>query len=108
MSQQVKSTFLKKISETSPTVLKRPAISELVKAYEDLEKTLRVLKKNCEKNLVDADSTLRQINVRKLIDQLSRSKKKLERKIGNTILLEKQSLKKRIRAFTTLTRSNRV
>lgn len=101
MRPQFKNTFLRTISETSPRVLKRPGISELVKAYEDLEKTLRVLKANCERNFV-GESSLRHINVRKLITQLSRSKKKLERKIGNTILLEKQSLKKRVRALTAL------
>lgn len=91
----MKRTLLKRISDSSPSVLNRPSVLELIRAYEDFERTLKDLKKTCEKNLL-TDSSLGQINVRKLIEQLSRSKKKLARKISNTILLEKQSLQKRI------------
>jgi hypothetical protein len=42
--------------------------------------------------------------VRKLIAQLSRSKRRIERKIGNTLLLEKQHLKRKIKTFTSTLR----
>lgn len=79
--------------------MKNRKINELVRVYHDLEKTLKLLRKNAERNLA-LESSLRHINVRKLIAQLSRSKRRIERKIGNTLLLEKQHLKRRIRELT--------
>ena len=96
MQEPIKESFLKIIYTTPPRILKKPQLSELVRVYEDLEKTLRDLKSTYGKH----DGAFPQINVRKLISQLSRSKKKLERKIGNTILLEKQQIKRRIRQLT--------
>lgn len=75
-------------------------IDDLIRVYHDLEKTLKHLKENAERNLA-IESSLRQINVRKLILQLSRSKRRIERKIGNTLLLEKQHLKRRLKALAT-------
>jgi hypothetical protein len=92
--EEVEESFLHKIYSTSPHRLRGSKINELIRVYQDLEKTLRGLKDTAGKS---AESSLRQINVRKLIVQLSRSKRRLERKIGNTLLLEKQHLKKRIR-----------
>jgi hypothetical protein len=79
--------------------MKKRNIDDLVRVYHDLEKTLQVLRKSAEKNF--AHPSVGQIDVRKLIARLSASKRKLRRKIGNTILLEKQSLKKRIKEFTS-------
>jgi len=70
-------------------------LDELVKVYHDLEKTLRGLKAMAER----AECHLGTINVRKLITQLSLSKRRIERKIGNTLLLDKRHLKRR---FTDL------
>jgi len=92
-----KESFLRKIYQTSPVLLKKRKLNELVRVYQDLEKTLKNLKKSAER----AETTLGHINVRKLISQLSRSKRRLERKIGNTILLEKQHLKRRIKVLTS-------
>lgn len=75
-------------------------LEELVRVYEDLENTLKILRR---KGLTER-SPLHQINVRKLVAQLSRSKRRLERKISNTILLEKQVLKRRLRSFIPATR----
>ena len=97
MQEPLKESFLKIIYTTPPRILRKPQLSELVRVYEDLEKTLRELKSTYAKH----EGVFTQINMRKLIDQLSRSKKKLERKIGNTILLEKQQLKRRIRQLTS-------
>ena len=72
-------------------------INELIRVYQDLERTLRGLKASLEKN---TENSLKQINVRALIVSLSRSKRRLERKIGNTLLLEKQHLKKKLRQIT--------
>jgi len=94
MSLKSRDSFLRKIYQTSPKVLKAPHLSELVKVYEDLEKTLRHLKKNYGQDAVSAP-----IDIRKLILQLSRSKKKLERKIGNTLLLEKEHLERRLKSL---------
>lgn len=73
---------------------------ELVKVYEDLERTLKSLRKTYEEAHLLGNS-LSHINVRALITQLSRSKKRLERKIGNTILLEKQQIERKIRSFVS-------
>ena len=73
-------------------------IDDLLRVYHDLEKTLRHLKINAERNIT-IESALGQINIRKLIHQLSRSRRRIERKIGNTLLLEKQHLKQRIRTI---------
>ena len=70
-------------------------LEELVRVYEDLENTLRVLRRK----KLGSGSPLGQINVRKLIVQLSRSKRTLERKISNTILLEKQLFKRRLQSL---------
>lgn len=67
-------------------------ISELLRVYEDLEKTLRGLRTAAEK--VGHDSIM-SINVRKLILQLSKSKRKIEQKIGSSLVYEKEYLKKR-------------
>jgi len=93
-----KSPLLKKVVDTPPQLLKGKKLTELVRVYQDLERTLHSLRRSVEKN---AESSLRNINVRKLMIQLARSKRRIERKIANTILLEKQHLKKRFRAITT-------
>jgi hypothetical protein len=80
--------------------MKNGKINELVRVYHDLEKTLKQLRQTAEKNLA-LESSLRHINVRKLITQLSRSKRRIERKIGNTLLLEKQHLKRRLQELTS-------
>lgn len=76
---------------------KKHQFSELIRVYHDLERTLKGLRANLEKN---TETSLRNINVRALIVQLTRSKRRLERKIGNTLLLEKQHIKRRFRAIT--------
>lgn len=74
------------------------SMEELVRVYEDLEKTL--------KGITESSVTIQDghysINIRKLVEQLSRSKKRLERKIGNKILLERQNLRKRIKRFASM------
>jgi len=92
--ERTKASFLKKIYVTSPSMLKRRRLHELLRVYQDLERTLKHLKESAGRT---TETSFNSINVRKLIVQLSRSKKRLERKIGNTLLLEKQHLKKRIR-----------
>lgn len=64
-------------------------LSELVSVYEDLERTLRRLKTNALQN---SGNSLMQINVRKLIEQLSKSKRKIERKISSTLLNERTQI----------------
>ena len=66
----------------------RQTIQELVRLYQDLEHTLKGLKAAAGK-----EASVKQINVRRLISRLSTSKKRLERKIGNTLLLEKHEIK---------------
>ncbi len=79
-------------------------LSDLFKVYHDLEKTLTQLRKQAEKRL-HRDMP---IDVKKLIRQLNRSKQRLERKIGNTILLEKQEMRRRFDGVvTTLKRAGR-
>jgi hypothetical protein len=95
---QTKASLLKKIYDAPPSLLKRRKLHELLRVYQDLEKTLKSLKESAARS---SDTSLSNINVRKLILQLSRSKKRLERKIGNTLLLEKQHLKKRLKTLTS-------
>ena len=93
-----KDTIFRKVCDSPQLVKKGSKLDELVRVYHDLERTLLDLRHTVEKN---AESSLKNINVRKLMVQLSRSKRRLERKIGNTLLLEKQHLKKRLRAFAS-------
>lgn len=82
--------MLEKIYGRSSRAIKTKSIDELLRVYEDLERTLRSIRRAGENNVYP-------INVRKLIDQLSRSKKRIERKIGNKILLKRQNLRRRIK-----------
>ncbi len=100
MPEQAKSSFLKKVYGNSALALKTARdgkIDDLLRVYHDLEKTLRSLKANYDQNA----GNLNYINMKKLIAQLSRTKRKLERKIGNTVLLEKQNFKKKIKAIAS-------
>lgn len=74
------------------TLLTKGKLGDLLRVYEDLEKTLKDLRKNRKQS----QAARLNINVKNLIQQLTRSKRRLERKIGNTLLLEKQNLKKRL------------
>ncbi len=91
--KRTKSNLLRKVCDNGNTKL-----HELIRVYQDLEHTLQGLRRSVEKN---AEHSLRNINVRKLMVQLARSKRRLERKIGNTLLIEKQHLKKRLHAITS-------
>lgn len=94
----MKIPLLKEVYERSPKLLQGGKLLELVRVYEDLEKTIRFLRKK-QANGAHLSASLESIDVKKLLAQLARSKKKIERKISNTILLEKQHLKRRIRAI---------
>jgi len=65
-------------------------LSELIRVYQDLERTLKGLKDGAERS-VAAES----INLHKLIDRLSKSKRVLERKIGEALAAEKAHIRKR-------------
>lgn len=65
-------------------------LSELVSVYEDLERTLKRLKTNA---LLQRENSLMQINIQKLITQLSKSKRKIERKISHTLLIERSQIR---------------
>ena len=76
---------------STPVLEKKRRLSELWLAYRDLDQTLVALRARAR-----LPHALAPINVRKLIRQLARSKRQLERKIGNTLLIEKDHLKRRI------------
>ncbi len=78
-------SFLEKTNSRSPVGVKNPKLHELIRVYQDLERTLRALKENAERS-VAAES----INMRKLIERLSKSKRRLERKIGSTLISKKR------------------
>lgn len=65
-------------------------LTELIRVYQDLERTLKALKANAERSVV-AES----INIRKLIDRLSQSKRALEAKISEALATEKAHIRKR-------------
>lgn len=88
--------MLEKLYGRSSKIVKAKGVEELVRVYEDLERTLKGI---CDVSVGGTADSNYPIDVTKLIDQLSRSKKRLERKIGNKILLRRQSLRRRIRRF---------
>ena len=59
---------------------------ELVRVYQDLERTLRELKSFAGTQV--RATPLKYIDLRHLIDRLSQSKLRLERKIGSTLALQ--------------------
>ena len=85
-----KSGIVSKITASSAMSDKHGKLSELIRVYQDLERTLKALKANAERSVV-AES----INMRKLIDRLSKSKRVLERKIGEALAAEKAHIRKR-------------
>jgi hypothetical protein len=78
---------------------KKQYVKNLISTYKDLEITLIELKK-IYKEKISNDKNLQNINLKKLILQLSASKKRLERKIYNTLLLEKQHFKEKLLHIT--------
>lgn len=70
---------------------------ELIRVYQDLERTLRELKAVAGSG--GHLAALKHIDVRSLIKRLSNSKRRLERKIGNTLVLETDHMKRRISRF---------
>jgi len=84
-------SFLIRLSTLPPPLLKSPRVLELVAAYRDLERTLRELRRS------RPDGQLAWIDMPKLIERLSHSKRRLERKISNTLLLETQQIKTKLR-----------
>jgi len=85
--------MLEKLYGRSSKMIKTKGVEDLVRVYEDLEKTLKHLRESA------GEASAYPINVRKLVEQLSHSKKRLERKIGNKILLERQNIRRRIKRF---------
>ncbi len=65
-------------------------LGELVSVYEDLERTLKRIKTT---SLLHGGNSLMQINIQKLISQLSKSKRKIERKISHTLLNERTQIR---------------
>lgn len=68
-------------------------LSDLVSVYEDLEKTLKGLRTS---SLLQGKNSLQEINIKKLITQLSKSKRKIERKISATLVNEKAQMRSQI------------
>lgn len=74
-------------------MLPKARLEQLWRAYEDLERMISLLKR---RRAIMGEASLRSIDVTKLLEQLARSKRRLERKIGNTLLLEKENLQRRL------------
>lgn len=72
----------------------KESMSELIRVYQDLERTLKNLRQLAPNG---PQAAVRQVNLPRLIDQLSQSKRRIERKIRNTLLLEKEGLKRNLR-----------
>ncbi len=80
-------------------VLRQPnRLNNLVRVYHDLESTLRGLTVT-RASVEWVDRGFQQINVSKLVSQLSKSKRKIERKIRKGLQLEKALLRQRLRTF---------
>lgn len=91
--KRIPRTLGKLVRDASPQVLSKARLEQLWRAYEDLERVMAALKK---RRALLGEVSLRSIDVTKLLDQLARSKRRLERKIGNTLLLEKEHLQKKL------------
>jgi hypothetical protein len=83
--------------KTKATIDRTRKLLELVRVYKDLERTLRELK-SVSGARTDR-SVLKHIDVGALIHRLSQSKRRLERKIGNTLILETDQMKRRLDRF---------
>ena len=64
-------------------------LSDLVGVYQDLEQTLKKLK---TRSLLQVEHPLMQINIKELINQLSKSKRRIERKITSALLNERTQI----------------
>lgn len=69
------------------------ALSELLGVYDDLEQTLKRLR---ARSLLQVENSLMQINVKELINQLSKSKRTIERKITEALINDRSPLAHRI------------
>lgn len=85
------------MAKAKRTITRKRNLLELVRVYQDLERTLRELKSVAESHA--RATPLKHIDIRQLIDRLSQSKRRLERKIGNTLALETDQMKRRIARF---------
>jgi hypothetical protein len=92
------STLIEKLQKLPPRVWKSQKLLEWVNAYWDIEQTIEELKKANANN--KHFSAIQYINIKKLVEHLTQSKKRLERKINNKLLLEKQHLKRRIKKWS--------
>ena len=96
LSKSKPRSLLTRLQLPATVAFGREKLDELVKVYEDLEKTLRGLKRTVK---LSGSNPMMQINLRKLISQLSKSKRQIERKIGNTLMHERAHLLQRIGRF---------
>jgi len=71
----------------------QPKLKELIRVYHDLELTIGSLKAQLSRQRGSGCA----IDLQKLLGQLDKSQRTLKRKIGNTLLIEKQHLKRRIK-----------
>lgn len=77
---------------------KKNRLDNLVRVYQDLDVTLRGLTVT-RVGVAWVDRNIHQINVLKLVGQLSKSKRKLERKIKKGLKSERAQLRQRLKAF---------
>ncbi len=85
------------MAKAKRVISQKHKLLELVRVYQDLERTLRELKSVAGNRA--RVSPLKHIDMRHLIDRLSQSKTRLERKIGNTLALETDQMRRRISRF---------
>ncbi len=77
-------------------VLAESTVLKLTKAYHDLETMVQSLRAQLKRpDLIPP--VLQQFNLEKLLHQLIQSKQQLERRIKNTLLLEKEALTQKLR-----------
>jgi hypothetical protein len=75
-------------------------LCDLLRVYHDVERALRSIRLNhVESGSGQIDRKLVQINVGKLIQKLSHSKKTIERKIQRGLSHERRLIRKRLRAL---------
>ena len=79
-------------------------LGELISVYEDLEKTLKNLRSTA---LSHGQNSAMQINLHKLISQLSKSKRKIERKISHTLLHERDQIRHQLEKWAPRLGSSR-
>jgi hypothetical protein len=95
--------LLARLAKVQPSLFRNGKLEELLRIYEDLEKLITHLG---HQTGADRKYNPGGIDLVKLVRQLQASKRRLERRISNTFLLEKQEWRRKIQRGLSLLSQN--